>query len=127
MDLLQKIDRIMFEQNMNLSEFLEKTGFSKGLYYSIKNGDKNTLKPDQAKAINKVWNTYSYGWLMGNESLESDQETLLRLAEKGVLGVELNKSYNKLIEIDQTFEMFFDKAVHAAALKLISESISKRD
>ena len=49
MDLFKRIERIIFDEGLSLSEFYDKSGFSSKVYYAIKNGDKTSLKPSQAK------------------------------------------------------------------------------
>lgn len=51
MTLYDTLLQIQYDNGLNTTEFIEKIGFSRGLYYSIKDGKKTELKPLQMKKI----------------------------------------------------------------------------
>jgi|TARA_Y100000310_G_C20704425_1_gene834096 hypothetical protein len=127
MDLFKRIERIIFDEGLSLSEFYDKSGFSSKVYYAIKNGDKTSLKPSQAKKLNEAFPNYTYDWLMGNTSIVNEPNvsygSIMDLAKEGKLGVVLNKNHNALLEMDESYGLWFDKMVNVAALKLLKEKL----
>lgn len=73
MTLYEKIQNILYEEKIGVNEFLELTRFSKGMYYSIKNGEKTELKPLHVKAITDAFPNSSFS--------ESTKKSFLK--EKG--------------------------------------------
>ena len=51
MALYDQILKIQYDNKINATEFMRVTGFSTGLYYSIKNGSKKKLKPLHARIL----------------------------------------------------------------------------
>lgn len=127
MGLFERIERIIFDEGLSLSEFYDKSGFSSKVYYAIKNGDKTSLKPSQAKQLNEAFPNYTYDWLVGKTSMTKEPTatygTIMDLAEEGRLGVVLNKNHNLLLEKDESYGLWFDKMVNVAALKLLKEKL----
>ena len=127
MELFERIERIIFEEGLSLGEFYSKSGLSSKVYYAIKNGDKTSLKPSQAKKLNKAFPNFTYDWLMGKTSVVNEPTvtygSIMDLAEEGKLGVVLNKNHNTLLEMDESYGLWFDKMVNVAALKLLKEKL----
>ena len=63
--LFKKIEEILYREGINTVQFLSKTGFSKGMFYSIKNGGKTELSPIQVKTISDAFPTYDYNYFFG--------------------------------------------------------------
>lgn len=127
MGLIKRIERIIFDEGLTLGEFYSKSGISSKVYYAIKNGTKKELKPSQAKMIVEAFPDYSYEWLMGEKNMLNEPTanygSVMDLAKEGKLGTILNKNHNALLEMDESYGLWFDKVVHVAALKLLREKI----
>lgn len=127
MELFERLERIIFDEGMTLSEFYEKSGISSKVYYAIKNGEKTSLKPSQAKKINQAFPKYTYDWLLGKTDMLNEPTatygTVMDLAKEGKLGMVLNKNHNALLDMDESYGLWFDKAVHVAALRLLKEKL----
>ena len=76
MNLIQQIEEIQFIENLNIRAFLKKTGFSKVLYYSIKNGEKTTLKPTQKKTLSDCFPKYNFTWSDSQTAKNGDVKVL---------------------------------------------------
>ncbi len=63
MPLYDKILRIQFDEGLGVNDFVEKVGFSKGLYYDIKSGHKTELSPVQSKLVTDVFPKITQEWL----------------------------------------------------------------
>lgn len=63
MTLYDKITVVLFENGLSVTDFLEETEFSKGMFYSIKSGKKNILTPLQAKKIIDLYPKHTFEWL----------------------------------------------------------------
>lgn len=127
MSLIKKIERIIFDEGLTLGEFYSKSGITSNVYYAIKNGSKTKLKPSQAKKLTEAFPNYSYEWLMGEKNMLNEPTatygSIMDLAKEGKLGTILNKNHNALLEIDESYGLWFDKVVHVAALKLLREKL----
>ena len=122
MSLKKRIDQILFEKEINLKTFLDTIGMSKGTYYKIKNGEKDSLNSTHAEAIKE---NYGYGlsWLMGNEINEPSagygiNEKILNCKDLGVI---LNKNHYKLMQENDTYKLFIEKIAHAEAMKILKD------
>lgn len=130
MDLFELFELIIFEEKIDLTTFLEKSKISKTVYYAVKKGNKTKLKPEQAQNINSAFPNYSYDLLMGNVGLVSEPSatcgTVMDLANKGRLGVVLNKNHKMLLEQDESYALWYDKMVNIEAMKLLKETLSNK-
>ena len=73
--LLGKLKELMYNEGINLKEFLERTNISNTVYYSIKDGSKKSLSPLHIRAITNAFPTYTYDYFFGtNKSLESNEK-----------------------------------------------------
>ena len=73
MTLYDKILKIQYDNKINASEFLTITGFSKGLYYSIKDGSKLKLKPLHARILCDKFSGVDFEWLSSNSEIEKNE------------------------------------------------------
>jgi hypothetical protein len=73
MTLYDKILKIQYDNKINASQFLNITGFSKGLYYSIKDGSKSELKPLHARILCDKFSGVDFEWLSGNNEIEKNE------------------------------------------------------
>jgi hypothetical protein len=105
MTLFEKIEKIQYEMGLTMNAFVEKAGFSKGLYYDIKNGKKKELKPLQAKNINDAFPNYSFDWLM--EKSETSDLVNEKTATYNKEGLSFSSYDEFLIYIDEHFEEIF--------------------
>lgn len=103
MKLIEKIETVLFQEGLNIKEFLEKTRFSKKLYYAIKNGEKTELTPSQKKTMTDVFPSVTFEWLSNDSHLVSEdppkyQKENLTDSEK------LDFIYNKLFAIEKKLD-----------------------
>ncbi len=82
MNLSEKIELIILEQEVKPSDFMSITKISKTAYYSIKNGKTKKLSDESAKSIIANFPMYSYKWLMSNDNYENDSNTRTNNFEK---------------------------------------------
>lgn len=74
MSLYDKILKIQYDNNINATEFIEKTGFSRSLYYSIKEDDSKVLKPKQVNKIISVFKNVSKEWLLSETTQKENKK-----------------------------------------------------
>jgi hypothetical protein len=118
MALYEKIAKIMFDNSLSVDAFLSRTGFSKGTYYSIKNGEKTELSPEQASVINKAYPEYTFDWLTSvSEPREEYREGI---------GVYLNNNHERLLVEDATYGLWFDKMVSLEAIRMLKELLANK-
>lgn len=75
MELKEKIEQIILEQEIKVSDFLTETGISKTAYYAIKNGKTKKLSYESAKSIVSKYPSYSYKWLMADGYIDNPEES----------------------------------------------------
>lgn len=125
MELIDRLDHIIYKEGISQKEFFDKSGFPKSSYYNIKSGKKKSLRPNEARSICDVFGDYDYDWLMGQKELPpedvSDSSSILELAENGRLGKTMLDLHEKLLKIDDTYMLWFDKEVNVRALKILKE------
>lgn len=123
MDLMNRINHIIYSEKLKVKDFLAKVDISRANFYNIKNGDKTELKPSEGKKIVDAFPEYDYDWLMGNNPkdkvLSVDSGSIMELAEKGKLGKIMLDNHSKLLELDPTYQMWFDKEINVRALDVL--------
>lgn len=75
MNLFEKIEHIIFNERLNTTEFLEKTGVSRTSYYSLKSGETSTLNNKTLRKITNAFPSYSMDWLLGDSVIEQKKNT----------------------------------------------------
>jgi len=95
MSLIQQFEEIQFLENLTVKEFLEKTKFSKMLYYSIKNGEKTALKPTQKKTLSDAFPDYNFDF-----NTQNSYKNTLKKESKTQKNTTLDEQISLLIQTE---------------------------
>ena len=131
MSLYDKILKIQYDNGVNASEFITKTGLSRSLYYSIKDGDKKTLRPEQSKLIADAFPNVTLEWLSGliqNDTLKNNNgsETIIK---SNLSQAEINEIAYKVVTNEEAFMNVkaFSNIIEVRVAKRLQQIMSNKE
>ncbi|WP_438423213.1 helix-turn-helix domain-containing protein [Aquimarina macrocephali] len=127
MELKEKIEKILLEEEIKASDFMSITGISKTAFYAIRNGKTRKLSEETAKSISDNFPKYQYKWLMSSDGSDSNKQDYIGKNNQIKVDefVDIFFLYQEKIEENERFQTYKESVEKDAIIKYQHDLINK--
>lgn len=127
MELKEKIEKILLDEQIKASDFMSVTGISKTAFYSIKKGKTKKLSEETAKNICSNYPKYEYKWLMETDNSDKTKNSYIGKNDQIKVEefVDLFFLYQDKIEKNEKFIVYKEGIEKDAIIKYQHDLINK--